>query len=241
MRRVFVPRPRISGARATLLPADVHYLRGVLRLSPGAEVEAFDGEGGAHDARLVEEAGAFALALGPRRDAPRPGARVELAFALARGDRCDLIVQKATELGAARLSPFAAARAVVRLDGARGAERATRWRRIAAEAARQCGRADVPVVDEPAPLDRVLSAAAPELRKILFYEGGGQLLAEVVDRDAPGHLALLGPEGGFTSEEVEACLAAGARLATLGPRVLRVETACIAAVALLQHRLGDLG
>ncbi len=236
-----MPRDRIAHGRAQLVDADAHYLGDVLRLAPGSEVEVFDGEGGVYSARLDAEGGALVLAVGPRSDAPAPRARVQLAFALARGERCDLVVQKATELGVAGLSPFQAARSMVRLDPARGAERARRWRRIAAEAARQCGRADVPTVDTPAPLGQVLASAPEGFRKVLFFEGGGEPLSEVVDRGAPGHLLLVGPEGGFAAEEVGACLAAGARLATLGPRVLRFETAGIVAAALVQHLVGDLG
>jgi 16S rRNA (uracil1498-N3)-methyltransferase len=238
VRRLLVPRERIAGERATLLAPDLHYLRDVLRLEPGAPLEVFDGEGGTYPARL-EEGGA--LLLGERRAAAAPGAVVHLAFALARGERCDLVVQKATELGVSRLAPFEAARSVVRLDPARGEERARRWQRIAAEAARQCGRADVPAIDPPGTLASVLARTPPGFRAVLFYEGGGEALAEVADRAAPGHLAIVGPEGGLTTSEVEACLAAGARLATLGPRILRFETAGIVTVALLQHLLGDLG
>jgi 16S rRNA (uracil1498-N3)-methyltransferase len=238
VRRLFVPRDRIDGDAARLLGADVHYLRGVLRLADGAPVEVFDGEGGTYDG-VLEASGL--VRLGPRRDAPPPRARVHLAFALARGDKADLVVQKATELGVARLSPFDAARSVVRLDGARAAERAGRWRKIAAEAARQCGRADVPAVDAPAPLAAVLAAAGAGVQKLVFYEGGGEPLAAALDGGAPGFLAAVGPEGGFTEGEIEAALAAGARLVTLGPRILRFETAAIAATALLQHLAGDLG
>ena len=240
-RRLFVPRDRIARDRASLVAADLHYLYDVLRLVPGAELEVFDGEGGSYAARLVEEGQALVLTLGPRRDVSVPRARVHLGFALARGERCDLVVQKATELGVAGLSPVEAARSVVRLDPARGAERVRRWRRIAAEAARQCGRAEVPAVEVPAPLETVIADAPEGFRKILFYEGGGEPVADVVERGAAGHLLLIGPEGGFTPQEVEASLAAGVRLATFGPRVLRFETAAIVAVALVQHLVGDLG
>jgi 16S rRNA (uracil1498-N3)-methyltransferase len=239
VRRLFVPRERIDGGRARLLAPELHYLRDVLRLAPGAAFEVFDGAGGVHQASLP--AAGDEVALGPRREAATGGAAVHLAFALARGERCDLVVQKATELGAARLTPFEAARSVVKLDADRGADRARRWARIAAEASRQCGRADVPVVDPPAPLAAVLAAAPAGFPRIAFYEGGGEPLAQVVERGAPGHLLLVGPEGGFAPEEVAALLAGGARLATLGPRILRFETAAIAAVALVQHLAGDLG
>jgi 16S rRNA (uracil1498-N3)-methyltransferase len=238
VRRIFVPRSRIEADVARLLAPELHYLEDVLRLPAGAAIEVFDGEGAAYDG-VLEAAGA--VRLGPRRDVPPPGARIHLAFALARGDRADLVVQKATELGAVRLAPFAAARSVVNLDAERGAERARRWRRIAEEASRQCGRADVPQVDAPAPLRDVLAATPGHFVKLLLYEGGGEAIASAVDRAAPGHLAIVGPEGGLAPEEVAVALAAGARLVTLGPRVLRFETAAITATALLQHLAGDLG
>jgi 16S rRNA (uracil1498-N3)-methyltransferase len=242
VRRIFIPRPRHTGDRAALEASEVHYLRDVLRLGPGALIEVFDGEGGTREGRLgPAEDGGLLLELGPRRDAPAPAARVHLAFALARGDRSDLVVQKATELGAARLLPFDAERSVVRLDRERGAERARRWQRIAAEAARQCGRADVPEVAAPAPLAQVLAEAPPRFRTLLFFEGGGEPLAQAVDRSAAGHLLVVGPEGGFAPRELELALAAGALLTTLGPRILRFETAAIVAAALVQHLAGDLG
>jgi 16S rRNA (uracil1498-N3)-methyltransferase len=239
VRRLFIPRERIADGRARLFAGDVHYLRDVLRLAPGSEVEVFDGEGSVHPARIAP--GGESLIVGLRRAVPVPLARVQLGFALARGERCDLVVQKATELGVARLSPFEAARAVVRLDAVRGEDRARRWQRISAEASRQCGRADVPVVDAPAPLAQLLARAPAGYRVIALYEGGGEPLADVVDPAASGHLVLVGPEGGFAAEEVVACLSAGARLATLGPRILRFETAAITAAALVQHLAGDLG
>jgi len=240
VRRLFVPRARLGGARAALEASEAHYLTAVLRLAPGEVLEVFDGEGGAHEALLAGDAAGLTLELGPRHDAPAPAAKVHLAFALARGERCDLAVQKATEVGVARLTPFQAARSVVKLDAARGAERARRWQRIAAEAARQCGRADVPVVDAPGTLAAALAAAPPGFRTLLFYEAGGEPVAEAVDPAATGHLLVVGPEGGFTPEEVAAALAAGARLASLGPRILRFETAAIVAAALVQHLAGDL-
>lgn len=237
MRRLHVPPDRLREGRAALSAEELHYLRDVLRLAPGDAVEVFDGAGGAWEGTLA--AGEAAVLLGPRRAVAAPAARVHLAFALAKGEKNDLVVQKAVELGAARLLPFAAARSVVRLDAERGAERARRWRRIAEEAARQCGRADVPEVAAPAPLAAVLAAAAG--LRIVAFDAGGEPLAAALDPAAVGHLLVTGPEGGLTAEEVGACVAAGGRVARLGPRILRAETAALAAAALVQHRLGDLG
>lgn len=235
-RRLHVPPDRIEGAVARPDAASLHYMADVLRLPPGAPLEVFDGAGSAWDASFTGSE----LRLGERRPAPRPGATVWLAFALARGEKGDWIVQKGTELGVSRLVPWQAERSVVRLDPDRAAERARRWRRIAEEAARQCGRAEVPEVALPGTLAAALDAPGGFVR-IAFHAGAGAPLASLVRPGTPGTLAVVGPEGGLTEREVEACVAAGCGLATLGPRVLRAETAAVVAAALLQHLAGDLG
>jgi 16S rRNA (uracil1498-N3)-methyltransferase len=235
-RRVHVPPERIEGTVARPDPASLHYLSDVLRLEPGAEVEVFDGAGAAWTATFTGSD----LALGERRAAALPGAAVWLAFALARGEKGDWIVQKGTELGVSRLVPWQAERSVVRLEPDRAGERTRRWRRIAEEAARQCGRSDVPEVAVPGTLAQALEAP-PGFERIAFHAGAGAPLSEVVRPGGAGFLAVLGPEGGLTDREVRACLDAGCRLASLGPRVLRAETAAVAAAALIQHLAGDLG
>lgn len=236
-RRVFLPRGSIEGGRARLGPAERHYLGEVLRLAPGAEVEVFDGLGGRHRGRLEE--GLETILLGPREEAPLPPVEIALLFALAKGEKVDLVVQKATELGAARILPFEAQRSVVRLGREKGEERARRWGRIAAEAARQCGRSDVPEVPAPAPLAEVLGRLPPATRLLLFHPGGG-VLPRLEPAAAAALAAIVGPEGGLAPAELEVCERAGATAAGLGPRVLRAETAAIVAVALLQARYGDL-
>ncbi len=237
-RRVHLPPERIGATSAALTDEARHYLRDVLRLAPGDEVELFDGRGAAWPARIGP--GFEALALGPRREAGAGGPPIHLLLALAKGEKVDLVVQKATELGAARLVPFAAERSVVRLEPAKGAERAERWRRIAEEAARQCGRADVPEVSPPVTLAAALAAVPPGFRLLVLHGEGGTPLAALPLLGAPGLAAVVGPEGGLTPEELAACQAAGAARATLGPRTLRAETAAIAAVAVLQAVAGDL-
>jgi 16S rRNA (uracil1498-N3)-methyltransferase len=236
IRRLHVPPDRIGGGLARPDPASLHYLADVLRLPPGSPVEVFDGAGGAWDATFDGSE----LRLGERRAAPLPGAVVWLAFALARGEKGDWIVQKGTELGVARLVPWQAERSVVRLEPDRAAERARRWRRIAEEAARQSGRADVPEVAVPGPLAAAL-AAPPGFVRIAFHPGAGAPLSDLVGRGAPGYLAVVGPEGGLADGELRACIDAGCALSSLGPRVLRAETAAVTAAALLQHLAGDLG
>jgi 16S rRNA (uracil1498-N3)-methyltransferase len=237
-RRVHLPPDRIGEDRAALTEPARHYLRDVLRLVPGDAVELFDGGGAAWEATVGP--GFEALLLGARRETPPGGPALHLLFALAKGEKSELVVQKATELGAARLAPWAAERSVVRLDAAKGVERAERWRRIAEEAARQCGRADVPAVDAPARLAAALAAVPAGFRVVVLHGEGGAPLRALGLEGAPGVAAVVGPEGGLTAEELRACQAAGALRASLGPRTLRAETAAIAVVALLQALVGDL-
>ncbi len=238
-RRVHLPPDQVAAGHATIGPEARHYLQHVLRLAPGAEVEVFDGAGGLWDGRI--EPGFEAVALGPRREAKGGSAVIWLAFALAKGEKADLVVGKATELGVARLLPLAAERSVVRLDAAKGEERAARWRRIAEEASRQCGRADVPEVLAPAPLAQLLAEAPAGFARLLFHADGGAPLGALAPSPAGGYLAIVGPEGGLSPAEVRACEAAGAVRVSLGPRTLRAETAAIAVAAILQLRFGDLG
>lgn len=235
-RRLFLPPERIGPGRGRLTAEARHYLADVLRLGEGDRVEVFDGRGGSYEGRL--EAGLETIALGPRAAARAGFPEIALLFALAKGEKVDLVVQKATELGASRIAPFAAERSVVRLDGAKGEERARRWRRIAEEASRQSGRADVPEVSAPRPLVDALGTLPPGTASFVFHPGGEPPRAGAAA--IAGLAAVVGPEGGLTAAELDACLRAGARAASLGPRVLRAETAAIVAVALLQIRFGDL-
>jgi 16S rRNA (uracil1498-N3)-methyltransferase len=244
-RRVFLPPAAFTRGRAALTPEARHHLVEVLRLAEGAAVEVFDGRGGAWDGTLA--AGLAEVKLGPRREVPAPGVEIRLVVALARGEKMDLVVQKATELGATAIAPFEAERSVVRLlgDGERGAERGRRWRRIAEEAARQCGRADVPEVAPPVPLEAALAAVPAGFALHLFHVGGPPAAARGDAASPPGaramgHALVVGPEGGLTDDEVARCLRAGARPASLGPRILRAETAAIVAVALVQALRGDM-
>lgn len=241
VRRVYLPPASFSPDRAALTPEARHHLVEVLRLGAGAAVEVFDGRGGAFDGRLLPDLAE--VALGPRRAVPSPAVEIRLVVALARGEKMDLVVQKATELGATAIAPFEAERSVVRLLGerGRGSERARRWRRIAEEASRQCGRADVPEVVEPATLDEALSAIPAGFAIHVLHPGSrGPVARPGQPPAAPGHALVVGPEGGLTDDELARCLRAGAREASLGPRVLRAETAAVVAVALVQALRGDM-
>lgn len=238
--RLFVPPEQLAGsARFKLTPAQSRHLLTVLRLGSGAEIEVFDGRGGRFRARLEGDE----LEIGARLQEDARPVDVVLAQALVKGEKMELIVQKATELGASRIVPFASERAVPRLDAQRGAERAGRWRRIAQEAARQCGRADVPRVDEPIGWDGLLSLALEdaERRPLLLDPEEREVRLGAAARSVSSLLLVVGPEGGFSSEEIRRAVENGFSPVALGPLVLRTETAGLAALAVVQHVHGALG
>jgi 16S rRNA (uracil1498-N3)-methyltransferase len=229
---------RIAG-EVELTRAERHYLLDVLRLSAGASLEVFDGLGSRYPARLVS---GDRLELGSQVKDDQGLRRLVLAQALAKGEKMDLVAQKATELGASGLAPFTAARSVVKLDTRRAVERVKRWQRIADEAARQCGRADVPVVSPLGTLAEILEKARFEgaAALVLSEQEKARRLSEALLETAGPVVLVVGPEGGFTSEEMEACRTLGARAVTLGRRILRTETAGLVALAVARFLDGDL-
>ncbi len=239
-RRFFAPPSafNLSKRIVTLTADEARHLREVLRLKPGDEVSVFDGEGKEFRARVAQarrESAELDLdeAIEPAR--PESPLRITLAVALLKGEKFDLVVQKATELGVTRIVPLITRYADIKLrDESDASKRVARWQRIALEAAKQSGRAVVPTIDTPTPCGSVLSASNPCL---LFSEKNGHGLTQI-DTDAV--TAVIGSEGGWSDEELDQARAAGAQIITLGGRILRAETAAITAAALLQHRFGDL-
>jgi 16S rRNA (uracil1498-N3)-methyltransferase len=220
-----------------------HYLLRVLRMSAGDPLEVFDGRGRAFEARIDRVDGPAAwLRLGAPRVAAM-GRSITLVQALPKGDKLEWVLQKGTELGAAHFVPVTTERTTVKLSADRGAARVRRWTRIVEEAARQCGRSDVPAVEPPAPLVEAVSRLAPGALFILDEEERSVPLSSELARLTPGvPLALvIGPEGGLTRSEVARLTEAGARPVTLGRLVLRTETAALAALAVIRHREGALG
>jgi 16S rRNA (uracil1498-N3)-methyltransferase len=238
MPRIFVPPERLTGDRVELAGEAHRHLARVLRVAPGDAVVVFDGRGEEIDATVVTVAArAVTLALGTRRRQVLAGVAITLLQAVPRGERMDLLVQKTTELGVARIVPVIAARSVVRP----AADRARRWQSIAEEASRQSGRADVPEVTPPQPLAQALALAdACPVRLALWEEERVRPLRQALADGGRAVALLVGPEGGLAAAEVEAARAAGFVTVGLGPRILRVETAAIVAVALVQAASGGL-
>lgn len=237
--RVFTDQGLADGARIALEAGPSHHLLRVLRLKTGAELHVFNGRGGCHTARLAGSEGARALVeVGAidRDDRESPLA-VTLAIGISRGERMDWIVQKSVELGVTAIQPLTTRRTEVRLKGERSARKLTHWRQIAIAACEQSGRNRIPEIHAPQPFQALLDSPA-ELRLVLA-PGAAQSLAGLAD--APQSLSLfIGPEGGLAAEEIAAAEAAGFLAVGLGPRVLRTETAPLAALAICQARWGDL-
>jgi 16S rRNA (uracil1498-N3)-methyltransferase len=249
--RVFIEGALQSGSVVELPRETGAHLAKVLRARSGDEVVLFNGDGCEFIGAIEKVQGLrVSASIGAARSIDRESPfRLTLVQSIPRGDRMDFIVQKATELGVERIVPVLSQRSVVRLDESQSASKQAHWRAVAVSACEQCGRNRVPSVDAPRPLLNYLGSLAQTagevLRLVLEPERARQ--SQVPARSINGSLGLasraeiaIGPEGGFASEELEAFdLSAFARL-TLGPRVLRTETAAIAAIAVLQARFGDM-
>jgi 16S rRNA (uracil1498-N3)-methyltransferase len=257
-RRFYAPPSAFNSSlkNVTLQSDEARHLREVLRLKVGDEVYVFNGEGKEFHCRIEESRRDTARLqvieeVAPAR--PESPLQLTLAVALLKGEKFDLVVQKATELGVIRLVPVVTKLADIRLrDASDAAKRVARWQRIALEAAKQSGRAVVPEVTGPVSFASLLqddadklsdAAAGSEFYGLMFSERDGQSLAKA-RATLPANLsvltALVGSEGGWTNEELAAARQSGWTIVTLGGRTLRAETAAIAVAVLLQHIAGDL-
>jgi len=236
-RRFFVPE-LLTESEPEIRGPEAHHLRDVLRLKPGDEIVLFDGRGHCYRARLtrVDRRSARAERLEPLPALESPLA-LTLAAAVPKGDGFERIVQKVTELGASEIIPLVSARTTA-ASRRSFAGKLSRWQRVAAEACKQCGRSAISRVAEPIDFHRLLRLERDFGARLLLHPGGGPLAAGSAPHSC---LIAIGPEGGWSEAEVEAAAAAGFRAWGLGPRILRSETAAIAATALLQSAWGDAG
>ena len=248
-RRFYAPPDAFSSdlKSLTLQAEEARHLRDVLRLRTGDRVHVFDGAGKEFDCSIEESrkdtARLNVLAeVAPAR--PESPLQLTLAVALLKSDKFDLVVQKATELGVARVVPVATKLADIRLrDDSDANKRVTRWQRIALEASKQSGRALIPEVTHPISFDELVQATDDTGRKLMFSEREGQSLLEMKDTlnaNQQQVSALVGSEGGWTDEEISLARDNNWGIVTLGGRTLRAETAAIAVAVLLQHLHGDL-
>lgn len=239
--RVYSASPITPNAEMTLGADLAHYLGKVLRMAPGRPLILFDGRGGEYSAEILSIAKqAITVLVGDFDDVSRESPlAIDLAIGVSRGERFDWVLQKATELGVGAIFPLMTERVEVKLTGDRLAKKMAHWQQIVISACEQSQRTCVPQVHAPQGLSQWL-AARPEGLGFVLHHRSAQSLA-----DYPGSTdsvsLLVGPEGGLTDEEIQLAQAKGFNALQLGPRVLRTETAPIAALSLLQNRWGDMG
>ncbi len=240
--RLYIPAPVTAEAIQELNAEQAHYLGRVLRMKPGGALTVFDGVGAEYPA-TVESVGKTSARLGvgerhvEDRESPRD---LRLIQGVSRGERMDFVVQKATELGVTVIQPVITARTVVRLSGDRRARRHAHWQRVAISACEQCGRNRLPEVAAPVSLNDYLGRDSEAALRATLSPLATTRLA---DAPAPGDGSadlLIGPEGGLDDEERELARQAGFQAYSLGPRVLRSETAALAALAIAQTLWGDI-
>lgn len=240
--RVFTDSALARGARVSLAGTAAEHVTRVLRLGAGDPVTLFNGDGLDYPSRIsVLRRGSVEVDVqGTATARAESPLALTLAQGIARSERMDLVVQKATELGVTAIQPVVMARSVVKLDAGTRAKKLAHWRGIAIAACEQCGRARLPAIGEPltlaqwlqrpAPADALRLLLAPDAEPSLVATAGGARIAWL----------LVGPEGGLEESERDAARAVGYLPCRLGPRVLRSETAAVAALSVLQAVAGDL-
>ena len=239
--RVFVDAPLAPGAELALPDAVAAHLVRVLRLQPGDACVLFNGDGHDHAARLVaaDKRGArVQVGAGTVVDGESP-LRITLVQGIARGEKMDWILQKATELGIHAIVPVGSERSEVKLDPERAGKRLAHWRSVVVSACEQCGRARVPEIAAAQSLQAALSDL-PAVPRFLLDPEAMQSIAGIPQPLASGCVLAVGPEGGWSPRDREVLQQAGFSGLRLGPRILRTETAGIAAIAALQAHFGDL-
>jgi len=238
--RFFVPASSLQGDEILITGDTFHHLHKVLRCRPGDEVLLLDGSGTCCLVQLlVLQAKAATTKLLRRWQEPEQGLPITLLQAIPKGEKFDLVLQKGTELGVSCFVPVQTEHAVPHLTASRLEKRQQRWERIIGEAARQSRRTVLPQLLDLQSLDKVLAAESTDLKLVLWEAGSRPLAAALPVTPPSGVQLLIGPEGGFSSSEMEGIVAAGFLAVHLGPRILRTETAGLAATPVLQYLYGD--
>ncbi len=237
--RIHTGQPLQAGASFDLEPGPSQHIARVLRMRAGDALILFDGLGGEFPAIISvadKKTVTVTTGQGLEREAESPLA-IHLGIAVSRGERMDFVVQKATELGATEITPLFTQRTEVRLKGEREEKKLAHWRQVAISACEQCGRNRLPQVHPLVPLESWLAKVESGLKLVLHHRADEM---PVGDQPPAGIALLVGPEGGLADTEIAAAEAAGFLSLALGPRVLRTETAPLAALAVLQARWGDM-
>lgn len=246
MAKFFVRPESVSNQRVTIIGADAHHISKVLRMKQGEMIRVADGSGCEYVSELYsispEEVTALVRQVIPSNQ--EPPIDVYLFQGLPKGEKFDLIIQKCTEIGIKKIFPLSTQRSIVHLTPEKEEKRRERWQRIAAEAAKQSGRGLVPNVEPLMDLTEALKSLPPDAVVLMPWEGeettGLKGVLKHLNTSGP-IILVIGPEGGFSIEEAETARTLGAVTVSLGPRILRTETAGMAALSMLLYELGDLG
>lgn len=240
MPRFFVSKNSISDELITITDKDAYHIARSLRMAVGDEIYVSDGESHEYLARLtkIRDEECTAEIIEEHQSAAEPKMNVTLYMAYPKGDKLEVVVQKAVELGATRIVPFESSRCIKRPKEEKIAKHGARLSKIAEEAAKQCGRAIVPEVSFPLSFKEMLKDLEAIDLKLICYEKESDLsLKALLSKSTPDSIAVIvGCEGGFSPEEVEAAVAAGCHAVTLGKRILRCETAPSAALSMISYQ-----
>src|SRR5690242_3341594 len=245
MARFFLPQVNIHDGRGVVHGQELTHLMKVLRLRAGDFVTVFDNTGWEHEAiieTLTSERGELKIVESHPSDR-EPSIPINLAVGLTKGEKLDWVIEKATELGVTTIIPFSSNYTVPKLDGDKIQKRSERWRKIAVSAAKQCGRSRIPEVYSLRSFENFVCESWPETLKLICWENETeQSLRELFGkyRETKSVLLAVGPEGGFSKSEVELANAQGFQSVHMGRRILRAETAALAALTLVQFLWGDL-
>ena len=240
--RLFIRSELQTGQALELDKEQAHYLGRALRLRPGDALIIFSAESGEFAAAVTTIGKSNAelmvgVAIPTNTESPL---KVHLVQGVSRGERMDVVVQKATELGVKRISPVLTEYGVVKLEGSRASRRREHWQKIAESACEQCGRTRPPLIDEPLPLKTWFGSKTSETDVDLILKPNAATSMASLKAPTTKVCLLIGPEGGFSDNEYEDAEISGFKAVSLGPRVLRTETAAIAAITVAESLWGDL-
>ena len=244
MRRFFLEKNNIREDKATIRGSEARHIGRVLRLGVGDTLYLLDEDGCEYQAIIIAKSSKAVEVELLRKNPPRDDSQITviLGQALPKAQKMDYIVQKATELGVSTIIPFFSKRTVPSLDGERLKKRLGRWQKIALEATKQCGRLVVSRIEDIVPFEEVVKRYSDNSLKIILWEDEKNIkLKEVLRRNQPPQnvIFLIGPEGGFTDDEVDIAREAGFQSVSLGRYILRTETAGLCLLGILQYEWGD--
>lgn len=247
MRRFFIQSSPETGTRVTVTGQDAKHIRSVLRLKPGDRIVLVDGNGNEYTA-VIDSLEPHRILVGIlERNLCKSESPLNMTAAVGflKEKKMDLLVRQLCELGVTNFLPYFAERSVPKPSRDRIKERVRRWERIAQESIKQCRRGKVPQINAPVDFTQMLAKTENDAEKIVFWEKAVEPLPQRIEAFGPGDpkgvTVLLGPEGGLSESEIQQAEAAGFKIYSLGPRILRAETAVVAACALVQFLWGDMG